>query len=59
MSTKHTCTDCRHPIPRNEAVLRSVSFVRVAYCQPCATDRGIVLPSQRTAQDAHLARWAS
>jgi len=44
MST-YICTDCRHSIPAGTAVLRSVSFQRVAYCQPCAKDRGIEIPS--------------
>jgi hypothetical protein len=38
-----TCTDCHRPIPAGHAVIRSVSFQQVAYCKPCATDRGIVL----------------
>jgi hypothetical protein len=42
MST-YICTDCNHSIPAGQAVLRSVSFQRVAYCRPCATDRGIVI----------------
>jgi len=48
MSANYTCTDCHHPIPGGQAVLRSISFERVAFCQPCAKDRGIVLPSQRS-----------
>jgi hypothetical protein len=43
MSATYTCTDCDQPIPAGLAVIRSVSFQRVTYCQPCATDRGIVL----------------
>jgi len=43
MSATYKCQDCRHSIPAGTAVLRSVSFQRVAYCQPCAKDRGIVL----------------
>lgn len=50
---KLTCTDCRHHIPNGQAVIRSQSFVRVAYCQPCARDRGIespaLLPAYRVA----------
>jgi hypothetical protein len=40
---KHSCTDCHRPIPAGMAVIRSVSFQRVTYCQPCAADRGLVL----------------
>ena len=45
MSTKHTCTTCNHPIPTGLAVLRSQSFQLVAYCQPCARERGIESPA--------------
>lgn len=41
MSATYTCTDCHLPIPAGQAVLRSVSFVRVAYCLPCARDNHI------------------
>ena len=50
MSAKMTCTDCHTPIPFGTNVSRSVSFVRVDYCQPCAKDRGIVVASERSAQ---------
>lgn len=50
---KFECTDCHHPIPNGLAIIRSQSFVRVAYCQPCARDRGIespaLLPAYRVA----------
>jgi hypothetical protein len=39
----HKCQDCNEKIPNGHAVIRSQSFQRVAYCRPCATDRGIVL----------------
>jgi hypothetical protein len=50
MST-YTCTDCHQPIPAGHAVIRSVSFQRVAYCQPCAAERGIVLAATSGAAD--------
>jgi hypothetical protein len=41
MSANHICTDCHLPIPAGQAVIRTRSFVRVAYCQPCARDNAI------------------
>lgn len=49
MSATYICRDCDHTIPGGRAVIRSVSFERVTYCQPCAADRGIVMPVQREA----------
>lgn len=56
----YNCTDCHRPIPAGTAVIRSISFRRVTWCQDCASDNhGVVLPKQRTAADAGEARWVS
>jgi RNase P subunit RPR2 len=56
---KFTCTDCHRPIAPGTAVIRSVSFRRVTYCQDCATDNGIVVPAQRSADEVDEIRWVS
>lgn len=40
--SKHICRDCRIPIPHGQAVLRSMSLKRVAFCKPCAEDAGLI-----------------
>lgn len=45
--SRYTCTDCHEPIPNGEAVIRSISFERVAFCSWCAERRGIA-PVERS-----------
>ena len=48
-----TCTECRHPIPNGQAVIRSVSLQRVYFHQDCYD-----LKAERDAQATSVA-WAS
>ena len=51
---KHTCEDCRGPIPSGQAVIRSESFRRIHLHRDCAILRGIEVATLRQTVEAHL-----
>lgn len=50
--SSYTCVECEAEVRGGEAVVRSISFRQVAYCQECwGTNHAPPVPSQRSGNE--------